>query len=87
MIVETTSHETIMSLLALASGGTAISVPKLEKTPSGEYTAGSVATDLVEALRMNLERQADGNYAPPSWPLARSSSAVRSALFGLQLGG
>ncbi len=76
-----------MSILALASGGAAISVSKLEKTATGEYTAGSVATNLVEALRMNLERQQDGNYAAPSWPLARSSSAVQSALYGLQLGG
>lgn len=74
-----------MSITALAAA--AASSTRLEKTASGEYTSGSVAVNQATAMRMGLERQADGNYAPPSWPLARSSIGVATALQAFQLGG
>lgn len=74
--------------ISASTGGAAYSAPsKLQMTPSGEYTAASVAMNPNEALSMLLTRLQDGNYAALNSPLARSSSSVQSALAGLVLGG
>ncbi len=76
-----------MYITASPGAAASLAASKLQKTATGEYTAGSVAVNPHEALRLLLTRQDDGNYAPLGSPLARSSNAVRSAVYGLALGG
>ncbi len=76
-----------MFISAPSGGAALLAVSKLQKTSTGEYTAGSVAIDPNDAISKFLTRLQDGNYAALNSPLSRSSDAVRSALYGFSLGG
>ena len=64
----------------------------LVRTVFGEYTAASVAADPLDAGRLSLVRQDDGNYGLPAFAvggpaLSRSSRFVQSAVINLAVGG
>jgi hypothetical protein len=67
----------------------------LIKLENGEYTAASVAVDPVEATKLGLVKEPDGNYGtPPPAPVpaeepatVKSSPAVLNTLASLKVGG
>lgn len=85
--VRTEVSEPSMYITASQGGAASLAASQLQKTATGEYTAGSVAVNPTEAIRLLLTRQEDGNFAALGSPMARSSNAVRSAVYGLALGG
>ena len=75
-----------MSATAPCSSATAAQLVKLA---NGEYTAASVAADPKDATKLNLIKEADGNYGtkPPAPVEAKTSASALSTLTTLQLGG
>ena len=80
------------ALTATTTGSTA---KALQKTGNGEYTAASVAADQIDATKLGLVKEKDGNYGTTSASgvastgsaAASSSSGVQAALTSLTLGG
>ena len=85
----------------ILSSVTAISMmpPTLKRLNNGEYSASSVLAAPIQAVRLDLVREADGNYGLDkvrtdairlsafNSPAARSSLSLLGALSSLQLGG
>ncbi len=73
--------------------------PTLTRLNNGEYSASSVLAAPIQAVRLDLVRETDGNYGLDkvrtnatrfsafNSPAARSSSSLLGALSSLQLGG
>ena len=92
------SVSSAVSLVSSAAGSTSSSsTGKLVKLGNGEYTASSVQSDPIDAAKLGLTREKDGNYgtanpatatvSSTSSAATRSTAAVQSALSTLTLGG
>ena len=88
------SLSSITSRVVPNASATAVAAKSLLKLANGEYSAASVVTDPSDAVKLNLIRARDGNYASllfsgivPASATANSSAGVQSALSSLVLGG